>query len=212
MNKENDELVEILVQQGYLKNSRIIEAMKKVDRANFVLERLKDSAYHDNPLPIGSGQTISAPSMVAIMTEALNPMEGDKVLEVGAGSGYQAAIIAELVGENGFVYTIERLEEVAGFATKNLSKYKNVRVIIEDGTCGYSPEAPYDKIMVTAAAPRIPEPLIEQLKKKGVLAIPVGSGVYQEFVLVTKEKELKKEYVCGCVFVPLVGKHGWSES
>lgn len=211
--EENERLIESLVEQGRLSNQRVIGAMKKVDRINFLPENLKGSAYIDAPQPIGSGQTISAPHMVAIMTEALNPLSGNKVLEVGAGSGYQAAILAELVGKGGKVYTIERIEGVANSAKENLRDYKNVEVIIGDGTKGYKPKAPYDKIMVTAAAPRIPEPLVEQLKIKGELAIPVGSRIYQEFLLLRKigrkREEVEQEYVCGCVFVPLIGEYGW---
>lgn len=213
--EENEQLIDSLVEQGRLSNKRVIQAMKKVDRINFMPLALKSSTYRDTPRPIGSGQTISAPHMVAIMTEALNPKLGDKVLEVGAGSGYQAAILSELVGKKGHVYTVERIEEVANFAKDNLKNYKNMEVIIGDGTKGYEVKAPYDKIMVTAAAPRIPKPLIEQLKIKGELAIPVGSRMFQEFILIRKtgkkEEEVEKEYVCGCVFVPLIGEYGWRE-
>jgi protein-L-isoaspartate(D-aspartate) O-methyltransferase len=211
MSSENDRLVELLAEDGRLKTPRIIDAFKAVDRVNFLPENMKSTAYIDTPQPIGSGQTISAPHMVAIMTEALQPRKGDKILEIGAGSGYQAAVLAEVVGEKGKIYTVERIQGVADFAKGNLAKYKNVEVIVGDGTKGYEVKAPYDKIIVTAAAPRIPEPLVEQLKQDGLLAIPVGSRLFQDFILLRKSKEIQKEYVCGCVFVPLVGEYGWEE-
>jgi protein-L-isoaspartate(D-aspartate) O-methyltransferase len=134
--QENERLIDSLVEQGRLSNKRVIQAMKKTDRINFMPLALNSSTYRDTPHPIGSGQTISAPHMVAIMTEALNPKLGDIILEVGAGSGYQAAILSELVGTKGHVYTVERIEEIANFAKDNLKNYKNVEVIIGDGTKG----------------------------------------------------------------------------
>lgn len=210
--EENEKLIDVLVGKGCLKDERVISAIKAVDRAIFVPVEQKASAYEDRPLSIGMGQTISAPSMVAMMTEKLNVQEGQKVLEIGAGSGYQAAILAELVGGKGFVYTIERLDSVAAFGRKNLSSYKNVEVIVGDGTLGHKEKAPYDRIIVTAATPQVPPPLVEQLKKGGILAIPVGDTFMQEFTLVKKNEKVEQEVVCGCVFVPLVGEYGWKES
>lgn len=210
MSEENDNLVEKLRREGYLSSENVVEAFKNVDRKDFVPSRQKENAYIDKPLPIGKNQTISAPSMVAIMTENLEVEEGKKVLEVGTGSGYQAAILAELAGENGEVYTIERFGELAETAKSRLDKYSNVEVVVRDGTLGYKERAPYDKIMVTAGAPEVPGPLIEQLKKGGVMAIPVGSNFGQKFILVKKDEKgnVSEEFVCGCAFVPLVGEHG----
>jgi len=212
--KENEELVDDLAKSGYLSKPRIIEAFKKVDRGKFVLPNLRTDSYTDTPLPIGMGQTISAPSMVAIMTENLNPTKGDKVLEIGTGSGYQAALLSKLVGETGKVYTLEIVESLVKFAKKNLKSYKNVKVILSDGSVGYEKEAKYDKIIVTAASPKVPEQLIEQLKKNGVLAIPVGNQFLQRFMLIRKKmadgKEImEKEHICDCMFVPLIGKEGF---
>ena len=209
---ENERLIDALVGEGSLKDPRVISAMKAVDRVKFVPAGQKTFSYEDRPLPIGMGQTISAPSMVAMMTEKLDVREGQKVLEVGTGSGYQAAILAELVGEKGFVYTMERLDNVAAFGRKNLANYKNVEVVVGDGTLGYKEKAPYDRIMVTAATPQAPPPLVEQLRKGGIMAVPVGDMFMQEFVLIRKNESIEQEVVCGCVFVPLVGKYGWEES
>jgi len=203
-------MVDELVAGGYLKSPRVIAAFKKVDRINFVPALSKTSAYNDTPLHLGSGQTISAPSMVGIMTEALKARAGNIIFEVGAGSGYQAALLSELVGPSGFVYTMERLPEVAEIARENLKNYNNVEVLVGDGTLGYLEKAPFNKIIVTAAAPKVPGPLVEQLKESGVLAIPVGGRWMQNFVLVKKTKKgVEEESVCGCVFVPLIGEYGW---
>ncbi|MFO7872833.1 MAG: protein-L-isoaspartate(D-aspartate) O-methyltransferase [Candidatus Undinarchaeales archaeon] len=213
MSRENDKMVESLKESGFLTVERFVNAFKKVDRAEFVPESQEEYAYLDRPLSIGKKQTISAPSMVAIMTEQLNPEKGEKILEVGTGSGYQTAILAELAGEKGKIYTIERLPGLAEKAKKNLQKYKNIDFVVRDGTLGYEEEAPYDKIIVTAGAPEVPDPLVEQLKEGGVMAIPVGSGFGQRFILVKKDEEgeISEEFICGCAFVPLVGEHGYGE-
>ncbi|MEM2227256.1 MAG: protein-L-isoaspartate(D-aspartate) O-methyltransferase, partial [Candidatus Bathyarchaeia archaeon] len=173
-------LVESLKEEGIIKTKEVMEAMLAVPREEFIPEELKDEAYIDCPLPIGYGKTISAPHMVAIMNEALELKPGLKVLEVGAGSGYHAATIAEIIAPKkvdapkGHVYTIEIIPELAEFAEKNLKKLnysKYVTVIVGDGSIGYLKEAPYDRILVTAAASKIPEPLIEQLKNGGILVI-----------------------------------------
>lgn len=215
--EENSKMVDYLASAGFLHTESVIEAFKKTDRQNFVPEYLKDSAYADTPLHIGFNQTISAPSMVAIMTEKLDVKKNQKILEVGAGSGYQAALLSEIVGKKGKIFTIERIKEITEISRKNLTNYKNVKVIVGDGTLGYEKEAPYDRIIVTAAAPQIPQPLIEQLKINGILAIPVGNFLYgQDFVLIKKKKingkvKIEEEFVCGCVFVPLIGKYGAKE-
>lgn len=212
-NLAREKLVEELVALGYLKDERIIQAMLRVPRHLFVPSNYRSAAYEDTPLPIGYNQTISAPSMIATMLEELKVNRGDKVLEVGTGSGYNAALLAELAGEKGLVYTIERIPGLVAFARENLRKagYQKVVVLEGDGTLGYEEKAPWDKIIVTAAAPKIPEPLLEQLKVGGRLVAPVGrSKGYQELVVVEKtEKGLKLEEKGGCIFVPLIGRYGW---
>lgn len=209
-----EELINNLIREGILKSKKVITAMSKVPRELFTPEELKKYAYLDTPLPIGYGQTISAPHMVALMTEALDPNPGDKVLEVGTGSGYQAAILAEIVGPEGHVYTIEIVKELVEFAKNNLRKagyLDRVTVIHGDGSLGYEEAAPYDRIIVTAAAPKIPEPLINQLKPGGRLVIPVGDLYVQYLTIIHKKQdnELHYETSIPCVFVPLIGKYGF---
>lgn len=165
----------------------------------------------DEPLPIGEGQTISAIHMVGIMAELLEVEEGMKILEIGAGSGYHAAVLAELVGDNGVIYSIERIPKLAEMARRNLERagYKNVIVLVGDGSRGLPEEAPFDRISVTAAAPKIPEPLMEQLKDGGIMVIPVGR-VFQELKVVRKRRnDVIVETWGGVSFVPLVGEHGF---
>jgi len=207
-------LIEALIDEGILKSEHVIEAMKKVPREEFVLEAYRESAYLDEPLPIGYGQTISAPHMVALMTELLQPKRGDKVLEIGTGSGYQAAVLAEIVKPEGHVWSVERIAELAEFAKNNLRKTgydKYVTVIVGDGSKGYEEQAPYDKIIVTAAAPTIPEPLLTQLKPGGRLLIPVGDLYMQILKIVDKDFEgrIKVRDNVPCVFVPLIGEYGF---
>ncbi|HDI72636.1 MAG TPA: protein-L-isoaspartate(D-aspartate) O-methyltransferase [Candidatus Altiarchaeales archaeon] len=213
MNRKSERrgLIKKLKSEGYLSNERVIEAMLKVPREEFITEYQKSYAYADRPLPIGEGQTISAPHMVAIMTEHLDVEEDHKVLEIGAGSGYQAAILAEIANK-GKIYTVERIPELAKKAEENLNRigYKNIEIIISDGSKGYKKEAPYDRIIVTAGAPRIPESLLKQLKDPGKLLIPVGGRMFQELKLVEKKKgEFSTKNLGGCVFVPLIGDEGW---
>lgn len=217
MLEKRREMVEELIRWGYLRTPEIINAFNKVPRHEFVPENLRESAYLDHPLPIGHGQTISAPSMIAIMLEVLKPEKGHKVLEIGAGSGYNAALLAEIVGKTGKLFTIERVPELAEFGRNNLQRsgYGRVKVIVGDGTCGYEKEAPWDRILVTACAPEIPEPLINQLKIGGKLAAPVGKHYMAQTLLLIKKTSRKKTEVerhGGCSFVPLIGKYGWRES
>ncbi|TRZ89129.1 MAG: protein-L-isoaspartate(D-aspartate) O-methyltransferase [Methanosarcinales archaeon] len=190
-------------------SERVLDAMRRVPRHLFVPEREQKNAYVDNPLSIGWGQTISAPHMVAIMCDLLDIQDGMKVLEIGAGSGYHAAVMGVLAG-SGHVYAVEVIEGLAQFARENLKKagISNVTVIVEDGSLGLLRFAPYDCISVACAAPDIPETLTEQLKPEGKLVIPVGKHI-QELYLVTKINGLKKEAKGGVVFVPLVGKKGF---
>ncbi len=193
-------------------SDRVYKAIKKVPRHLFVPERYKTEAYVDTPLPIGYGQTISAPHMVAIMCELLDLQEGDKVLEVGTGCGYHAAVVAELVGKKGKVISIEYIPELAEVARTNLSAlgYDNIVIIVGDGSKGYEPEAPYDKIYVTASAPEIPKPLIEQLKPGGKMVIPVGDTVQWLLIVEKDEKGNVKKKNWGSVrFVPLRGEYGF---
>uniref|UniRef100_A0A7C2BK72 Protein-L-isoaspartate O-methyltransferase n=1 Tax=Thermosphaera aggregans TaxID=54254 RepID=A0A7C2BK72_9CREN len=216
--EQRSRVVELLVDSGYLRNPRVIKALLTVPRELFVPEEMKKYAYHDTPLPIGWGQTISAIHMVAIMTEELDPEPGNKVLEVGTGSGYQAAVLAEIVAKQdtggGHVYSIERISELASFARKNLEKAgysEHVTVLVGDGTLGYKEAAPYDRVIVTAAAPDIPPPLLEQLGDPGVLVAPVGDQYFQRLLIVEKRNgRIIKRWGIECVFVPLIGKYGWS--
>jgi len=214
------QLIEALISAGYLRSPKVIKALLSVPRELFVPEELKKYAYVDSPLPIGYRQTISAVHMVAIMTEELDPEPGDVVLEVGTGSGYQAAVLAEIVAKQdptrrGHVYTIERIPELAEFAKRNLARAgysEYVTVIVSDGTLGYPEKAPYNRIIVTAAAPAVPPPLIEQLAEGGRLVIPVGDLYMQRLLIIEKRGgQLYKKWGIECVFVPLIGKYGWKE-
>lgn len=196
-------LVERLKEEGHLRTPRVIRAFLEVPRELFVPKDMRQHAYADEPLPIGSGQTISAPHMAAIMTELLEPRKGDKVLEVGAGSGYQAAILSRLVKK---VYTVELERGLAEKASRALEKAgcTNVQVKVGDGSKGWKEHAPFDKVIVTCGAGDIPEPLVGQLKEGGKMAIPVGGSWQQELIIGRKKKgRLLKERHGGCVFVPL---------
>ena len=210
---ERNHLVDSLRRRGYVCSPAVDRAMRRVPREEFLPQEMRDDAYVDTPLPIGEGQTISAPHMVAIMAEQLDLKEGMKVLEIGAGSGYHAAVCAEIVGSDGHIYTIERIAELATFAEGNLKRTgycKTVTVIFADGTRGLTEHAPYDRIFVAAGAPDIPAPLTEQLVDGGKLLVPVGGRYYQDLIRVQKTGEkLVKENLGGCVFVPLIGEYGY---
>jgi len=188
-------------------DEKVLDVMNKVERHNFVPSSLINRAYDDNPLPIGHGQTISQPYIVALMTQSLEVDENDKVLELGTGSGYQAAVLAELVDK---VYTIEIIKELSDVAENRLKNldYKNVKVKNADGYFGWEDFAPYDVIIVTAAANHVPPSLIEQLKDNGKLIIPLGSTLtFQTLTLITKRgNDLETEFITGVRFVPLTGK------
>ncbi len=195
-------------------SEKVYRAMLKVPRHLFVPYNYRGEAYTDSPLPIGREQTISAPHMVAIMCELLDLKEGEKVLEIGTGRGYHAAVVAEIVGKSGKVISVERIEELAETARNILSAlgYDNVVVVVGDGSGGYEEEAPYDKIYVTASAPDIPEPLVNQLKSGGKMVIPVGD-YFQQLIVVEKDREGNvNKKVWGAVrFVPLFGDYGFRE-
>ena len=220
MEAQRKKLIERLVHEGYLKSAAAIRAFEDVPRNRFLPDKVRSSAYLDTPLPIGYRQTISAPHMVAMMSEALDLHIGQRVLEVGAGSGYHAAIISEMVAPEhtnapGHVYTLELVPELASFARGNLQAtgYGNrTSVIHGDGSIGYDAEAPYDRILVTAAAPKIPDALLAQLKPGGVLLIPVGHRYsYQDLLKISKgtDGSIVRQSLGGVVFVPLRGENGW---
>ncbi|MBM3250208.1 MAG: protein-L-isoaspartate(D-aspartate) O-methyltransferase [Candidatus Omnitrophica bacterium] len=192
-------------------DSRVLKAFLKVERHRFIPQELRNNAYADYPLPIGEGQTISQPYMVALMTESLKLTGREKVLEIGTGSGYQAAILAELAKE---VFSIERfpgLAKNAGSILRDLG-YQNIKIRMGDGTLGWPEEAPFDRIIVTAASPSVPTPLLEQLKENGGLLLPLGESFSQVLTLIEKKPGTAESTpICGCVFVPLVGKYGWRE-
>ncbi len=199
-----------LIPRG-IKDKRVLDAMRKVPRHMFVDERFRDRAYDDSALSIGEGQTISQPYMVAIMTQLLELKGVEKVLEIGTGSGYQAAILAELAKE---VYTVERVESLADKAIQKFRNlgYNNIYIKVGNGTLGWQEKSPFDRIIITAGTPKLPEPLLEQLSKNGILVAPVGDRFTQMLLKIKKtDSELKTEKIIPCVFVPLIGEHGWKE-
>lgn len=194
-----------------IKDERVISALREVPRHKFVTENLSHDAYEDCPLSIGHGQTISQPYIVALMTEALRLKPIDRVLEVGTGSGYQAAILAKLCAH---VYTIERLDILAKRAELVFSELgiKNISLKLGDGTLGWEEFAPYAAIIVTAASPQVPGPLLGQLAEGGRLVIPVGGTFGQALTLMEKEKgRILERELCGCSFVPLIGKFAYKD-
>ncbi len=205
-------MVEDQVVARGVRDPRVIDAMLKVPRHKFVEEALEGQAYQDGPLPIGEKQTISQPYMVAVMSEALELNGSETVLEVGTGSGYQAAVLALLADR---VFTLERIPALARRARKVLDScgYSKVNIRLADGTHGWQEMGPFDAIIVTAGAPDIPQDYLDQLAVGGRLVIPVGDRLSQVLVRVTRisDSELKQEKLLGCRFVPLVGNHGWRD-
>ncbi len=201
---------EQIVSRG-IKDLRVIEVMREISRHLFVEEALQSQAYNDYPLPIGYGQTISQPYMVALMTEGLELRGHESVLEIGTGSGYQTAILAKLAEK---IYSIERISDLAATARKILDELNcfNVEIKIFDGTYGWKEKSPFDAIMVTAGAPEIPQPLVDQLAVGGRMVIPVGeAGLQDLFQVVRNEEGLIKKNLGGCRFVKLIGKYGWED-
>lgn len=205
-------LVQFWKTHGIITDTKLLKAFEKIPREQFMRHQHKQHAYVDTPFPIGHDQTISQPTTVMMMTQALELKKGDKVLEVGAGSGYQAALIAEMV-KPGKVITTELISELAVFAQSNLEKAKiqNAKVINWDGSKGYTKEAPYHKIMVTAACPKLPQPLIDQLKEGGIIIAPVGNSYFGQEMIKAKKinGKLQKENLGRFAFVPLKGEHGY---
>jgi len=200
-----------LITRG-IEDERVLEVFRRLKREKFVPPEARKDAYEDFPLPIGEGQTISQPYMTALMTQRLELKGEEKVLEIGTGSGYQTAILAELSKE---VYSVERISSLAQGAKRLLRKlgYTNIRILVTDGTLGWEEFSPYDRILVTAGAKEVPAPLLAQLKNGGIMVIPVGDIYSQELEVIRKEKDnIRTKTVEKCVFVPLIGMYGWKEN
>lgn len=212
---ERKQKVEWLIREGFLKSQRIIDAMLKVPREEFIPEMYRDYAYHEVPLPLpGRNATISCPHSYPLFYESLELGEGNDFMEVGTGSGYGAAIAMEVVGESGKVVTVEIDEETYVFAERNLERlqYRNITAIHGDGSLGYLDQAPYDKICVTASCPKVPEPLIHQLKPGGRLIAPIGSPMLSQDLVLLERREgraFRRRSIEKVLYVPLKGKHGW---
>ncbi len=209
--KKREEMVEEQLKSRNVRDENILNAFLKVPREEFVSDDQKHLAYEDYPLSIGLGQTISQPYIVAVMSEALAIKPGEKVLEIGTGSGYQTVILKELGAE---VYTVERIEALFNRAKLLFDKLRyKVNMKLEDGSEGWSEYAPFDKIIVTAASLDIPQPLIKQLKDGGKMVIPKGGFLSQSLTLVNKDEQgnISEQHICGCIFVPLVGKYGFKK-
>lgn len=208
--KARERMVERQIARRGIDSSRVLEAFRSVPRHRFVPENKREFAYSDGPLPIGKGQTISQPYIVAYMTDALELQGEERVLEIGTGSGYQAAILGELAAE---VYTVERHPDLAKTASRRLQDmgYENIHVIQGDGTEGLPEHAPFQGVMVTAAAPEVPSPLLDQLDEGGRLIMPVGSRGGQVLKLYRRrEGDISVEALSPVAFVPLIGEHGHS--
>ena len=211
-NRAREDMVEYQLRRRGIRDPATLEAMRRVPREAFVPEHLRHSAYYDGPLPIGDGQTISQPFMVAMMTEALELTDQDRVLEIGAGSGYSAAVLSCIAAE---VHTVERNASLAKQAEARVNKLGyNAHVHHADGSLGWPENAPYDAIVVTAGSPRVPDPLVQQLTVNGRLVIPVGSTPREQTlyrIRKVSEDKTEKENLGGVLFVPLVGEAGWEK-
>ena len=205
------ELVSKLKKEGRIKSLKVEKAFLEIPRENFIHENMRQYAYSDTPLEIGYGQTISAPHMVAIMCEDLDIKKGQKILEIGSGSGYHSAIISNIIGNKGKLFSLERIPSLANFAKKNISNsgIDNIKIIICDGSLGYNKKSPYDRIYVTCAAPRFPTSLINQLKDPGKLMVPIGNIICSLKLLELKKGNKIIKNLGGCAFVPMIGKNGY---
>lgn len=202
-------LLDYLERENYLKTSGVRRAMEGVDRCNFVRTSDKYLAYDDTPLVIGQGQTISAPHMVAMMLEELKPRKTDNLLEIGSGCGYHAAVASQMVSK---VTTIERITYLYELACENLEGFDNIQIINGDGSRGFVDNSPYQKIMVTCGAPRVPSPLINQLEVGGLMVIPVGGRVAQELLTVERTTEgISVSRRPGVAFVPMIGVNAFED-
>lgn len=211
LQKERELMVSTQLVRRGIRDQRVLSAMREVPRHEFVPPDYRHRAYDDSALPIEARQTISQPYMVAVMTELLELTGTETVLEVGTGTGYQSAVLSRLAGS---VYTMDRIGALSEPARQRLARlgYGNVEVFTGDGSKGLPEHAPYDRILVTAGAPELPGPLIEQLAGGGIIVIPVGSESSQSLLRVRKiNGELIKDYHTPCIFVPLVGEHAWPE-
>ncbi len=204
-------LINYWIKLKTITDKRVINAFKKIPRENFLPKTLKEYAYEDKPLPILKKQTISQPTTIMIMTQALEVKPGNKILEIGSGSGYQSALLSILVGKKGKILTLEIIPELVNFAKNNLKKFENVEVIQGDGSKGYKKQAPYDRIIITAACPPIPKPLIGQLKINGILVAPIGNIYSQKMLKIIKKKnKIITKDLGDFIFVPLKGKYGFN--
>jgi protein-L-isoaspartate(D-aspartate) O-methyltransferase len=209
--EERRKMVENQIAARGVRDPRVLAAMREVPRHLFIPPPYDRNAYEDSPLPIGNGQTISQPYIVAVMTELLNPKPLDNALEIGTGTGYQAAILSRVVKR---VTTIERIPEVADLARRNLAAlhFDNIEIIVGDGTLGYPEHAPYDVIIITAATPDIPDPLVSQLAEGGRMVVPTGARDVQDLITIERHGDtFVRQSHGGVRFVPLIGKHGWNE-
>lgn len=209
--KARSEMVASQIKSRGINNERVLQAFRMIPRHLFVPEEYQTNAYADHPLPIGNGQTISQPYIVALMTSHLNLTGDEKVLEIGTGSGYQTAILANLAEE---VHSVERISQLSDLAERNLRvlEMDNIYLHVGDGSLGWADAAPYDRILITAAAPEIPEIILKQLKVSGRIVSPVGGRWRQMLEVWVKEKNrIKKEQILPVVFVPLRGAHGWQD-
>lgn len=209
--KERFRMVDEQILCRGVRDERVIAAVRKVPRHEFLPEAIRGMAYQDSALPLGEGQTMSQPYMVARMTELLGLQGAERVLEIGTGSGYQAAVLSELCGK---VYSVERIKLLAERARINLDRlgYRSVAIKVYDGTYGWKEMSPFDAIMVTAGAPDVPAPLVDQLKEGGRMVIPVGDRYGQVLLTIVKGPSgTVTERSIPCTFVPLVGSHGWKE-
>jgi len=211
MTEDREEMVEMQIERRGIKDTRVLQALLDVKRHLFVPAEERAEAYEDHPLPIGHGQTISQPYIVALMTETIAPKPGDRVLEIGTGSGYQAAVLSRLVKEVCSIEIVEALGTAAAARLKDLG-YANVEVRVGDGYQGWPEKAPFDAIVVTAAPPEIPQALVDQLADGGRMVVPVGTG-YQELLLIEKKAgKVSKRFITSVRFVPMVkGKEGKTE-
>jgi len=210
-NRKREEMVRSQIEARGIRDPRVLSAFRTVPRHLFVSEALREQAYGDYPLPIGEQQTISQPYIVAEMTQALELKKDDRVLEIGTGSGYQAAILAQIVYR---VYTVERKRSLYMQARNLFDKlnYHNIVTKYADGTKGWPEESPFDAIVVTAGAPELPDVLVHQLVEGGRLVVPVGNQHTQELIKIYRDRErIQQTNLGGCRFVKLVGEHGWKE-